>query len=53
MPDGSPLVELPELAEDAHGWSCSGLGKEGNGRTPRAAYFDWLNEASFFPYDNN
>ena len=41
----------PRLKLTPHSWSCIGFGKEGNGRTPRAAYFDWLNEASFFPYD--
>ena len=40
----------PRLKRTSMGWSCIGLGKEGNGRTPRAAYYDWLNEASFFPY---
>jgi hypothetical protein len=42
----------PRIRLCRNGWSCIGLGMEGNGRTPRAAYFDWLNEASLFPYDN-
>jgi hypothetical protein len=50
MPDGTPLVQLPELREDLRGWSCTGLGKEGNGSTQVGAFFDWLNEASFHPY---
>lgn len=40
----------PRIRLTPAGFSCIGLGKEGNGRTPRAAYFDWLNEARFFPY---
>lgn len=40
----------PRLKRDRYGWSCSGLGKEGCGRTPKAAYMDWLNEASLYPY---
>ncbi|AKJ28829.1 hypothetical protein [Caldimonas brevitalea] len=40
----------PRIRRTDNGWSCIGLGKEGNGRTPRGAYFDWLNEASFYPY---
>ncbi len=41
----------PRLQRTAYGWSCIGLGREGNGRTLRGAYFDWLNEAAMFPYD--
>lgn len=44
------MMTKPKLVKFAHGWSCSALGKEGNGRTPKAAYFDWLNECAFFPY---
>ena len=40
----------PRLTKTAYGWSCQGLGKEGNSRTPRGAYMDWLNEAALPPY---
>ena len=40
----------PRIRKDTHGYSCTGLGKEGNGVSPRGAYNDWLNEVSFYPY---
>lgn len=40
----------PRLRRTETGWSCIGLGHEGNGATPRGAWFDWLNEAGFYPY---
>jgi hypothetical protein len=46
---GTQFVK-PRIRKTPYGWSCVGLGKEGNGATPRGAYFDWLNEASLPPY---
>ena len=44
------MICKPRIKRDGRGWSCAGLGKEGNGGTPRAAFLDWLNEARFYPY---
>jgi len=44
------MLIKPRIVRNALGWSCIGLGKEGNGRSPRDAYFDWLSEASLHPY---
>lgn len=46
----SSAVQKPRIKPCANGWACVGLGKEGNGRTPRAAFLDWLNEAALYPY---
>lgn len=40
----------PKVRPTLNGFRCIGLGKEGNGLTIRAAYFDWLNECEFYPY---
>lgn len=40
----------PLLRRCRNGWSCLGLGVEGNGSTPRGAYMDWLSEACLPPY---
>lgn len=44
------MIAKPRIRRDGLGYSCIGLGREGNGRTPKAAYFDWLNECRFYPY---
>lgn len=44
------MILKPRLKLTPKGWCCIGLGKEGNGRTARGAYFDWLNEATLYPY---
>lgn len=44
------MIIKPRIVRTASGWSCIGLGEEGNGRTPRGAYFDWLSESNFHPY---
>lgn len=44
------ILQKPRMRPTPTGWSCVGLGCEGNGRTMRGAYYDWLNEAVLFPY---
>ena len=44
------MLQKPKLTRSGRMWSCIGLGKEGNGATPKGAYMDWLNEASLYPY---
>lgn len=44
------MIFKPRIVKTATGYSCVGLGREGNGLTARGAYFDWLNEISFYPY---
>lgn len=44
-----PRIRLERIG-DRLTYSCIGLGKSGNGASPRGAYFDWLNECSFYPY---
>jgi hypothetical protein len=44
------IFQKPRMRPTPYGWSCIGFGCEGNGSTMRGAYFDWLNEAGFYPY---
>lgn len=44
------IIQRPRVRPTKLGFVCYGLGKEGHGRTIRAAFFDWLNECGFYPY---
>ena len=44
------IYQKPKMRPTPAVWSGVGLGCEGNGRTMRGAYMDWLNEAGFHPY---